>query len=68
MRSCVMAGNEDEWIEGRDYEIDEQGLVVFTRAYLLRRGHCCESGCRNCPYGFRSRGASSETDSPPADT
>lgn len=63
-----MVGDEDEWIEGRDYEIDEQGLVVFTRAYLLRRGHCCESGCRNCPYGFRSRSASSETDSPPTDS
>jgi uncharacterized protein (TIGR00290 family) len=25
---------------------------VFTTAYHLRRGYCCESGCRHCPYGF----------------
>lgn len=33
-----------------DYYIDEQGRVVFTKKYLLRRGYCCENGCRHCPY------------------
>ena len=28
----------------------ENGLMVFTGAYLLRRGYCCQSGCRHCPY------------------
>jgi len=37
--------------QGIDYEIDEEGLLVFTAAYLLARGTCCGSGCRNCPYG-----------------
>ncbi|MDX6765740.1 MAG: DUF5522 domain-containing protein [Candidatus Methylacidiphilales bacterium] len=32
----------------------ENGLVVFTAAYLLKRGHCCESGCRHCPYQKKS--------------
>ena len=40
-------------IEGEDYIIDELGRYVFTRAYLLKRGHCCKSGCRHCPYGFK---------------
>ncbi|HZX73667.1 MAG TPA: DUF5522 domain-containing protein [Cyclobacteriaceae bacterium] len=31
----------------------ENGLVVFTRAYHLRRGFCCKSGCRHCPYDFK---------------
>lgn len=31
----------------------ENGFVVFTAAYLLKRGTCCENGCRHCPYGFR---------------
>ncbi|MEJ7647231.1 MAG: DUF5522 domain-containing protein [Chryseolinea sp.] len=31
----------------------ENGLIVFTEAYLLKRGHCCKRGCRHCPYGFR---------------
>jgi len=26
--------------------------VVFTEKYHLRRGWCCQSGCRHCPYGF----------------
>lgn len=29
---------------------EENGLVVFTAQYLLRRGYCCNSGCRHCPY------------------
>jgi hypothetical protein len=35
--------------EGEDYYL-ENGLLVFTRGYLLRRGFCCKSGCRHCPY------------------
>ncbi len=27
------------------------GLFVMTRGFLLRRGTCCDSGCRHCPYG-----------------
>lgn len=26
------------------------GLFVFTEAYHLARGQCCDSGCRHCPY------------------
>jgi predicted GIY-YIG superfamily endonuclease len=32
-----------------DYSI-ENGLLVFTAAYHLKRGFCCGSGCRHCPY------------------
>jgi hypothetical protein len=35
--------------EGEDYYL-EDGNMVFTEKFLLRRGHCCESGCRHCPY------------------
>jgi hypothetical protein len=28
----------------------EGPYVVFTELYHLKRGHCCESGCRHCPY------------------
>ena len=34
----------------------EDGLMVFTAAYLTRRGYCCRSGCRHCPYGFGPEG------------
>jgi hypothetical protein len=26
------------------------GLFVLTAAFLARRGTCCGSGCRHCPY------------------
>jgi hypothetical protein len=38
-----------ELLEGQDYYV-EHGLLVFTAAFLQRRGTCCESGCRHCPY------------------
>jgi hypothetical protein len=38
-------------IEGEDYYY-ENGLMVFTAGYHLRRGYCCERGCRHCPYGY----------------
>ena len=41
-----------ELIEGIDYYV-ENGLLVFTAAYLRERGYCCTSGCRHCPYGFQ---------------
>lgn len=31
----------------------ENGLVVFTEAFHLKRGYCCKSGCRHCPYGYK---------------
>jgi hypothetical protein len=33
-----------------DHVVDEDGLFVMTRSYLLRRGECCGLACRNCPY------------------
>lgn len=28
----------------------EDGKVVFTEKYLLKRGTCCNNNCRHCPY------------------
>jgi hypothetical protein len=53
---CVMAfhrasakGADRRKILPGDYYY-EKGLMVFTAAYHLRRGYCCASGCRHCPY------------------
>jgi iron complex transport system substrate-binding protein len=35
--------------EQRDYYRDGEA-IVFTESYLRRRGFCCGSGCRHCPY------------------
>ena len=45
---------DDALVEEIDYELDEFGRLVFTAWYLLKRGSCCQSGCRHCPYGFRA--------------
>ena len=45
----------EELVEGRDYYL-EGGNMVFTADFLRRRGYCCESGCRHCPYGFGPEG------------
>lgn len=37
-------------LEPEDYYFEGPNLV-FTAAYLLKRGTCCGSGCRHCPYG-----------------
>lgn len=36
--------------QGIDYYIDDKGRYVFTAAYLLKRGTCCDNKCRHCPY------------------
>ncbi len=41
-----------ELIEGQDF-YREGPYIVFTEKYLRKRGYCCESGCRHCPYGFK---------------
>jgi hypothetical protein len=33
---------EDFYMEGPN--------LVFTETYHLKRGYCCNSGCRHCPY------------------
>lgn len=35
-----------------DYYINEEGYRVFTEHYHLKRGYCCKSGCKHCPYGY----------------
>ncbi len=39
----------EKFIEGVDYYF-ENGLMVLTAHYLLKRGYCCANKCRNCPY------------------
>ena len=47
--------NSPKLIKDIDYQINEEGNLVFTAAYLLKRGHCCQSGCLNCPYGYHEK-------------
>ncbi|MEI6489575.1 MAG: DUF5522 domain-containing protein [Bacteroidota bacterium] len=40
-----------------EFYYSEQGYIVYTEKYLLKRGYCCQNGCKHCPYGFnKSKG------------
>ncbi len=45
----------NELVEDEDF-YREGDFIVFTRLYHLRRGYCCGSGCRHCPYEPRWTG------------
>jgi hypothetical protein len=36
--------------ENVDYYLNADNNFVFTKWYFLRRGYCCENGCKHCPY------------------
>ena len=46
--STPEAASSDE-LAPEDFYFDGPYLV-FTAAYHLKRGYCCNSDCRNCPY------------------
>ncbi|KAM4721427.1 uncharacterized protein C1orf53 homolog [Rhinophrynus dorsalis] len=48
----IVAAHETACKAGQEGYIDpETGYFVFTRIAHLRRGKCCGSACRHCPYG-----------------
>ena len=46
---------EQSLLESEDYYLDG-GQFVFTAAFLLKQGACCNSGCRHCPYSHALEG------------
>jgi len=42
-------------LEEGDYYMTAQGYKCFTEQYHLKRGYCCESGCKHCPFGFNKK-------------
>ena len=46
-----LAAHQQAEDAGQDAYIDPtSGLMVMTASGLRRRGRCCHSGCRHCPY------------------
>ncbi|MFN6037914.1 MAG: DUF5522 domain-containing protein [Bacteroidota bacterium] len=39
-------------LEPEDFYKSDDGYIIFTEKYLLKRGYCCKSGCKHCPYGY----------------
>lgn len=49
--SEIIRVHTDALEAGADTYVDPRsGYTVLTAGYLARRGTCCESGCRHCPY------------------
>jgi hypothetical protein len=42
-------------LEPEDYYMSEEGYIVFTEKYHLKRGYCCKSGCKHCPYNYNPK-------------
>lgn len=40
--------------QDKDYYYDEDGNMVFTESYHLKKGYCCGHGCRHCPFDYES--------------
>jgi hypothetical protein len=45
----IKSAENSKFVEGVDYYF-ENGLMVLTARFLLKRGYCCGNGCRHCPY------------------
>ena len=47
----IISAHQGALDAGADTYVDPRsGLTVLTAGYLARRGSCCDSGCRHCPY------------------
>jgi Family of unknown function (DUF5522) len=41
-------------IEGEDFYYNEEGFMVLTSSYHLKREACCGRGCLHCPYDYKN--------------
>ena len=42
-------------LDPEEYYMREEGFIVFTEKYHLKRGYCCKSCCKHCPYGYNKK-------------
>jgi len=47
-----MSNNNYSKLTSKDFYVNEEGYRVFTEQYHLKRGYCCKSGCKHCPYSY----------------
>jgi hypothetical protein len=47
-----LESNTHELFGDGDFYLTPEGYKCFTEQYHLKRGYCCQSACRHCPYGF----------------
>ena len=42
-------------MDNEDFYITDEGYKCFTETYQLKRGYCCKSNCKHCPYGYNPK-------------
>lgn len=42
-------------LDDDDYYRSPDGFIVFTEKFHLKRGYCCKSGCKHCPWGYNTK-------------
>ncbi|HAS35900.1 MAG TPA: hypothetical protein DCS15_05400 [Flavobacteriales bacterium] len=47
-----MSEEKNTELQAEDFYKSPEGYLIFTEHYLLKRGYCCQNGCKHCPYGF----------------
>ena len=49
-----MKNNEETRVKPKKLDpshfYEEDGKIVFTEVYHIKRGYCCGNSCRHCPY------------------
>jgi hypothetical protein len=55
MQSISNSFSTENLREQVDYTINKDGLLQFTKWYLIKRGYCCGNGCYNCPYETKNK-------------
>jgi len=43
------------FMDNEDFYITKEGYKCFTEKYHLKRGYCCQSNCKHCPYGYNAK-------------
>ncbi len=57
----ILAAHDRALAAGEHGYLDPStGAFVFTALGLWERGHCCDTGCRHCPYRSGPRAARDE--------
>jgi hypothetical protein len=51
----IMSEYNRKKLEPEDFYYSEEGYIVFTEKYHLKRGFCCKNGCKHCPYGYSKK-------------
>ena len=52
MNQQSLGFNKKQNLTEEDYYLSNDGYIIFTEKYHLKRGYCCKSGCKHCPYGY----------------